>query len=248
MGDDYDPRPALAAAAGGAEGAWDFIRWFAERWAAPLTPDDGWPAGELREHAGRLDIRLPAAVHAAYALFGRRDDLVRAQDRLLRPAQWETDESGSVLIVRVENQYTVEWGVPVSREAEASGGPADADPPVWFRATDEQEWRPFLDRFSLACVEMVLSDRLLAPDGPTDNRHLDAPTTTALAERFTPLPLVPYPVWAVPDGPPVRWFTGDGVLLRADGTDWLWARARDAAALDAVRSALPGEWLLGGDH
>ncbi|MGX2998769.1 hypothetical protein JNUCC64_31630 [Streptomyces sp. JNUCC 64] len=244
MGDDHDPRPVLArAAGGGASGAWDFVRWFGGRWARPLGPEDGRPGAELTEHANRLDVRLPAAVREAYALFGGRDDLVRGQDRLLRPAQWETDGAGEVLILRVENQYAVEWGVPL--EHPGHGGSPD-DPPVLFRATDEEEWRPFLGSFSLACVEMVLSEGLFAEGAATDNRALDEVTVTALTERFTPLPLPGYPVWAAPDGPPVRWFGGDGVLLRADGADWLWARGRDEAALEAARARLPGEWLLGG--
>ncbi|MGW1148458.1 hypothetical protein ACWD6I_26245 [Streptomyces sp. NPDC002454] len=52
----------------------------------------------------------------------------------------------------------------------------------------------------------------------------------------------------MPEGEPVRWFHRDGVLLRADGSDWLWARGRDAAALAAARADLPGEWLLDGVH
>lgn len=52
-------------------------------------------------------------------------------------------------------------------------------------------------------------------------------------------------MWAAPDGPPVRWFGGDEVILRADGEDWMWARARDEAVLESVRAALPGVWLVG---
>ncbi|MER5494553.1 hypothetical protein [Streptomyces sp. NPDC002490] len=244
MRNDDDPRVALAraTAAGRAGAIWDFIRSFAEDWARPLAPEDGCPEGELRERADRLGLALPAAVHEAYALFGRRDDLVRVQDRLLRPAQWEYDPETEVLIVRVENQYAVEWGVSLAGHGDPS------DPPVFFRATDEETWLPFLDRFSLACAEMVLSESLFAPGAALDNRALDPVTTARVAELCTPLPLPGYPVWAVPEGEPVRWFHRDGVLLRADGSDWLWARGRDAAALAAARADLPGEWLLDGVH
>lgn len=235
---DFELRSALAAAVGSGapDRAWGFVERFAARWARPLGPGDGSGESELLAVEERLGIGLPAAVRDAYLLFGRRDDLVRGQDRLVRPAHLDTDETGGKLVFRVEHGYVVEWGVPL--------GEGD-DPPVLFRPTDEEEWSPFLDRFSLACVEMVLSECVLAPGAPGDNRQLDPVTLAALADTFPPLPLPRYPVWAAPDGPPVRWFGGDEVILRADGEDWMWARARDEAVLESVRAALPGVWLVG---
>ena len=43
---------------------------------------------------------------------------------------------------------------------------------------------------------------------------------------------------------PTRWFVTDGAVLRNDVRTWLWARAASAEALDRVREALPGDWLL----
>jgi len=34
------------------------------------------------------------------------------------------------------------------------------------------------------------------------------------------------------------------VILRDDGGTWLWVHARTVAALELVRAALPGEWLM----
>jgi len=45
-------------------------------------------------------------------------------------------------------------------------------------------------------------------------------------------------------GGSVRWFTGREVLVCDFAGTWLWVRARTTGALDAVRVALPGEWLM----
>jgi hypothetical protein len=77
----------------------------------------------------------------------------------------------------------------------------------------------------------------------SDNRELD-PAAAALNEQhFARLAIPAYPLWAEPGGV-VRWFTGPDVLLRDDAGIWLWVRARTTLALDAVRTALPGEWLM----
>lgn len=128
-----------------------------------------------------------------------------------------------------------------------------------------------LPRFSLACVEMVLSESLFScapadvPAGTTegdgreavdteagrllcDNRELDDESAVAaLKARFARLPLPAYAQWADPDSGPTRWFGDSGLLLRDDGGTWLWVRCRsDPARLSALRAALPGDWLLGG--
>ncbi|MDY7087878.1 MAG: hypothetical protein SYR96_22575 [Actinomycetota bacterium] len=163
---------------------------------------------------------------------GRRDDLTRRQDRLLWPDQLAVHDD--TLVFRVENQVVAEWGVPLAALAEA-------DPPVVFRlASSGTGWRPYLDRVSLAGLDMVLSEWLMAGD----LRDLDTAALTELEKRFRPLPMPEYPLWAEADGPPTRWFAGDGVILRVDIGEWLWARGKTSRELAAVRQALPGDWLL----
>ncbi|WP_256098618.1 hypothetical protein [Streptomyces agglomeratus] len=77
---------------------------------------------------------------------------------MLPPAEmFVHDECGGVLVFRSENQGCAFWGVR----------PADLgqdDPPVFVQA--RHGWVPFLDRVSLACVELVLSEvRTLAGGG-----------------------------------------------------------------------------------
>ena len=108
----------------------------------------------------------------------------------------------------------------------------------------ERAWQPFLDRVSLAGVAMVLSEWVLAVADFTGNRELDDETIELLETRFRRLPLPDYPLWVVPDGPPVRWYEGHGAILRADSGTWVWVRSGSSDGITAVRRALPGEWLM----
>jgi hypothetical protein len=174
-------------------------------------------------------------------LIGRRDDLTRVQDRLLTPAQLRVDGPGQVLVFRVENQNVAQWGVPLSEVSES-------DPAVVFRLDaslpGERAWQPFLERVSLACVEMVLSEWMLAGEVFADNRELDDEAVALLDKRFRRLPMPDYPLWAEPGGRPMRWFGGLGAVLREDAGQWLWVRAASPDGIGAVRRALPGEWLM----
>lgn len=224
--------------------AWRFIRRFAEAHATALVAADGYDAEMLRAAEERLGFALPAALRAVYALFGRRDDLTRSQDRLLAPEQVHVDDAGEVMVFRVEHQHVAQWGVPLSAVT-------GADPPVVFRLESispaGRTWQPFLERVSLAGVEMMLSEWLLSGDTFADNRDLDAAAVAVLERRFRRLPFPGYPCWAVPGGGPVRWFEGHGAVLREDAGTWLWVRAASADGLAAVRRALPGMWLMDED-
>ena len=121
-----------------------------------------------------------------------------------------------------------------------------ADLPVVFGGyRDGSPWRRFLGSFSLAAVEMVLSEAIIAgAEGCHDNRALDDADIVRLEEKYERLPLPDYPGWWQPEVQAgVRWFGGPDVLLREDSRTWLWVLARSAASLASVRDALPGEWL-----
>jgi hypothetical protein len=238
MLDGFDLGQEVAASLGSRQGAWRFIRRFAQSWLTPLTDADGWTEADLQAAEQRLGVRLPPAVREAYALFGRRQDLTSVQDRLLDPDQLEVDGTGEVLIYRVENQSVALWGVPLAALEQP-------DPPVVMAPNFEDVgWEPFLERFSLACVEMVLSESLhSAPLGLSDNRELDPAGHALIEQRFVRLAIPDYPLWALPGGS-VCWFAGPEVLLCDFARTWLWVRARTTDALDAVRAVLPGDWLM----
>jgi hypothetical protein len=228
-----DLHAELARAARDAVGAWRFIRLFAAGYASPIVDGDGWDDGDIREAEKRLGFSLPASLRMAYGWMGRRRDLTCAQDRLLAPHQLRTDETGRVLVFRWECQHVVEWGVPLSAAAEP-------DPPVVFRYSSELKWHPFLERFSLACVEMVLSEWIIYGAPYATNLELDDATIALMQQQLRRLPLPDYPLR--PEVGPVRWFERSGVILREDLDTWLWAGATSPGSIAAVRGALPGDW------
>jgi hypothetical protein len=225
----------LARGLNDAAGAWRFIRLFAADYARPVVAGDGCDDAELRAAEMRLGFPLPMSVRAVYALIGRRFDLTRSQDRLLAPHQLEIDDTGRMLVFRWECQHVVEWGIPLSAVAEL-------DPPVAFRYDSASSWYPFLERFSLACVEMVLSEWILCGATFAGSRQLDDETITLLEKQFRRLPMPEYPLWPGPDAGPVRWFEGFGALLREESETWLWVGTESADGIAAVRRSLPGEW------
>ena len=131
--------------------AWEFVRWYADTWMdRPLRPEDGCTTEELADAEGDLGFELPAVLSEGYALFGRRDDLTRQQDPLVRPAGLYVDDAlDGVLVFRRENQDCASWGIPLARIGQG-------DPPVVVES--HRGWIPFLDRMSLAWVELVLSE------------------------------------------------------------------------------------------
>jgi len=237
----YSMRPTNAAA-GGQVAVERFITQFASDWLAPSEAGNGYAETELAAAERRLGVRLPSALRTAYRLVGRRDDLTRTQDYLWEPSRLYLDDEDRVLVFRTENQNVTWWGVPVhSLHLD--------DPPVIFRLDRlggaARGWGRWFDRLSLACIEMVLSESLMSGEvGLCDNRDLDDTAVTVLERSFSRIGLPDYPLWSIPDGPPVRWFTDTDVLLRDDGRQWLWVRARTHDALERVRRTLPGDWLM----
>lgn len=233
VSDGFDLHSELAGAVRDAAGAWRFVRLFAARYARPIVAGDGCGDEELRAAEARLGFPLPAALREVYALIGKRFDLTRSQNRLLAPHLVDVDDTGQVLVFRWECQHVAEWGIPLSAVTQP-------DPPVVSRYDGAPVWHPFLDRVSLACVEMILSEWIITGDAPGANLHLEDEAVALVPTRFRRLPLPDYPRWA--DAPPVRWFEGPGTILCEDAQTWLWARAPSADGIAAVQRALPGEW------
>ncbi|MCO5997638.1 hypothetical protein [Actinoallomurus rhizosphaericola] len=242
MPDDFAFPKQVMAACEDSRDAWDFLRHFAARWAVPLDERSGCGDEELAAAERRLGLSLPPAMREGYALLGKRDDLTSSQDTLLGPERLHLDETGRALVFRVENQSVVRWAIAVDDLQMA-------DPPVIFQSdvpcSAPEPWRPFLGRFSLAWIEMVLTEYLLGDHGHYDNRESDTEALETLEHHYTRLAIPDYPMWADPQGPPIRWFWGPDVLIRDDGRAWLWAAARTPQALQAVRRAVPGDWLMG---
>lgn len=241
------PEPPLdvsVALCGGVTGrahAWGFLRRFADEWTGlPLRSEDGCTTAELDVVEAELGFRLPAALREGYALLGRRDDLTRQQDPLLPPPALQVvDDFGGVLVFRHENQGCASWGIPLD-EIEQD------DPPVVVESHDG--WIPFLDRMSVAWVELVLSESLLGLGSLYDACELPGTLLPDLWARYTRVDLPDHPMWVGAACSPLRWYAAPGRLLRRDGVFdhcWVHARGRTAADLEAIRADLPGPWVVG---
>jgi hypothetical protein len=112
---------------------------------------------------------------------------------------------------------------------------------------DEDPLHPYLDRLSLAIVEMLLSEALFSGhDGSFgDNRELDDDALRLLESRFVRLSIPDCPMWTDPgSGVAWRWFGGPGVVLREDAATWVWVLAQSEETLNGVRALIPGDWLM----
>ncbi|MCX2952036.1 hypothetical protein [Lentzea sp. NEAU-D7] len=221
----FDVAGEAAKAVRERSGAWRFVEGFAAAWAEPIEPQDGWNRADLAAAEEQLRVRLPEAVKEALALFGKRPDLTSNQDRLLTPSELRVD--GEILVFRAENQWVAAWGTALDGD----------DPEVLIKLDlvdrTEERWDAWLPRFSLACVEMVLSESLFRDGAGTADRETSEADVSLLEDHFALLPL---------HSPGTRWFVVDDLVVREDDRQWLWARARTPDALDQLLKVLPGDW------
>ncbi|MEU3795895.1 SMI1/KNR4 family protein [Streptomyces fructofermentans] len=214
--------------------AWTFIRGFAAHWVTPLAENGGCDEAELASAETRLGLTMPAALREGYRLIGRRPDLTSNHDHLLSPTQLYIDDRGEALVFRHENQGAASWGVLLADLDKA-------DPPVVMKSdlADKaaEHWEGWMDRCSLAWVEIVMSESLHEPEELSDFLpDLDEP----LDSRFALLPCPSYPGGSTEWG---RWFAGPDVILREEGGECLSVRARTQEVLNQIRDALPGGWV-----
>jgi hypothetical protein len=170
-----------------AESAFAFIEWFAREWLTPIGDGDGCTAKEAAAVEERLGLPLPASLVAFYRLIGWRRDLTSHQDALITLNSLMVKDGA--LVYRIEAEGVAAWGVRVSDLKLA-------DPPVVFGCGDGSPWRPFLGSFSLAAVEIVLSEAVgPGTEGRHDNRQLDDADIIRLEEQYESLPFPDYAAW-----------------------------------------------------
>jgi hypothetical protein len=233
----FDLVSAVASASQDRYLAWVFIERFVAGWHRPLIAADGWSRRELEAAVRDLGTRfptvtdLPAALAETYVMLGRRRDVTSNRDQLLDPTQLCLDDSGEVLVVRRESQGRAQWGILL-------GDLCRDDPPVVMQVAGPQsDWRPYADRWSLACIEMVLFESLWSRPDLTSDVELDDGAVALVERRYTPLPVPVLLHWTLEQ---VRWFTGPDILLRDEARIRLMARARTRQAFDDARRALSG--------
>lgn len=208
------------AAPGDRAAAWRVADLIAADWSErPLTAADGHTDADLDTAATRLGHPLPAALREALRLFGRRDDLTRNQDPLATPEDLEIHEGA--LVFREENQGVCAWGVLLEDLHQD-------DPPTYLRPDladkSEEKWLPWTDKLSLAIVEALMAETVLADAGDlSDSWELDG--EPADDTGLTELPRI-QPEWYK-----TTWYVGDDVLAHVSDDAWISVRARSREAL-----------------
>ncbi|WP_204012225.1 hypothetical protein [Virgisporangium aurantiacum] len=211
----FDTAKALRQRLDDPAAVWEFLRLFTTAWGLPSGPIAGVDQAEDRQ-----GVRLPVALREAYACTGFLDPRgMYAEDGIL------AFHSADPLITETA------WGIPIAVADQA-------DPPVVIDTGSG--WRPYLDRLSLACVDLALT---AAIDGDTLTNACELPPeqVPSVAARFDRVPLPDLPMWIEAEDSPVRWYSRPGQLLRTHGDDWawVWIRAQTPADLEQIYAALP---------
>ncbi|GIF42426.1 hypothetical protein [Actinoplanes xinjiangensis] len=166
---------------------------------------------------------MPAALREAYAL-----------GTVLDRAGPQT-EDGVLIFHWADSQITDTcWGVPLDH---LDGD----DPPVVVNTGGG--WQPYVDRVSLACVDIALTTVVQEHDEKLCNAaELPAALVGPALAGFDRVPLPDLPMWIDVEESPVRWYSGPGQLLRTHGEGgvWLWVSAQSDTALSGLYAAMPG--------
>ncbi|MYV99717.1 SMI1/KNR4 family protein [Streptomyces sp. SID3343] len=233
----FDMHAAMAAALVERGAAWEFVRGFAADRATAIEAGDGCDGAALDACEARLGLALPVAVRELYELLGRRGDLTSNQDVLLGPEKIYVEDG--VLVFREENQGVCWWGV---RLDDPSPDPAvivrfDGAPP------EGGEWFGWLPAFSVAAVEMVMSETVLFDDDLVDACDTSEVADEALEVLRAHVPSLAFPRYPDDDEDGGSlWFVSEDLLVRWD-PGMATVRARTEEALDAIGELLPGEWI-----
>lgn len=106
------------------------------------------PEEDVRAAEARLGLRLPRLLRELYLRTGRRDDIHRCHNRLLRPEEIKTDDNA--LVFYEENQAVVLWAI--ERGAFGLGDP----PVVGADNKTVRDWEGDQERLSTFLLIMLL--------------------------------------------------------------------------------------------
>jgi hypothetical protein len=197
---------------------WDLLRELVAAWYRPLSEGDGVSSTELDAAEERLGIRLPEALREWYLLAGRRQDIWSRQDALLSPDELHVIDG--MLIVYVENQAVVKWGV---RKQDLNLD----DPSFFVEAIDEPgSWLEEAETISEFAVSMFLhAVRWSDQSAYRANAAGNAIALQAIKARYLHFPVRDWhwPLY------PSRVFGAPDILVITEGLAddcWLWIAAR----------------------
>ena len=114
------------------EERWELLKQFFSGWLGALRAADGCRPDSIVAAEQRLGMALPVSLKEWYELAGLRESVWSCQDHFLIPEKLRVE--GDRLIICVENQSVVKWGIRVDEMHED-------DPPVYVSdQEDEENW------------------------------------------------------------------------------------------------------------
>lgn len=207
---------------------------FIGAWFPRPRGPSGLSKAELDAAEGHLGFCLPVALRQWYERFGARRDVWSLQDHLLTPVDWE--RVGGVLVLCVENQNVVQWGIELDSIS-------DDDPPIVVSNPDhyDQEWlieAGTTTEFALqfAAVNAKFSDAVeYHANGQVTDAAIDV-----IERSYARLPFgeIHWPAY------PTRLYAGPDVLVEINGLTWVWISARTRTAFESVLSALRSSGVI----
>jgi hypothetical protein len=202
---------------GGRAERWALLAKFFEGWFSRLGPNDGCAPEPIGLAEDRLGLALPAALREWYALAGR-SAVWSVQDHFLGPEGLRVEDDK--LIVCVENQNAVRWGIPLYRLPEE-------DPPVFVSdPTDFEDWieeTPSMSVFALS--QAMLNAKFSAATALCANGHATDRAVSVIERHYARLdfPDLHWPPY------PTRVYGGADLIVETEADTWIWVSGRSPA-------------------
>lgn len=214
---------------------WDLMRGFFARWYGALEVADGCGREEVDAAEARLGFAIPVALREWYELAGKRESVWCVQDRWLRPGELHV-ESGH-LILGVENQGVVIWGIPL-------GAVNDADSAVFV--TDPANGTAWIEEVSavsvFALTQMLLNVKFAALSMYAANGQATDESLKVIASNYQRLD---FPDLHWPPSPTRLYGRGD-VLIETEAETWVWVSARTEASFRSAVELIEGHGVQRG--
>ena len=158
------------------------LRAFVAEWHRPLEPGDGNTEAEIVATEARLGFRLPEALRDLYMLVGKRDDITREYNRLVRLA--DLDVENGWLVVWEENQC-------VSLMAVSDSELHDPNPMVYMILNPVADGKDIHECTNVSpfALEMIAYETVIAGEwvaSATDQAETPGETTELLREHYSP--------------------------------------------------------------
>lgn len=222
-------------------GSWDpqrtlgLCRAFMDEWMGGVEAGDGLSAAELEAAERALGFSIPPLLRDFHGLLGKRQDALRLQDPMLRPGEFYLD-GPDILVIREENQGSVLWGFPCEGGLDSEMKWKDV------HSGSAARWRDYGQPLSAFLLEAVIGESMFSESVHTVYGYLDEARYRSLSDSFKPLVIPPHVYWPKPEGPRMRWYGDEDVLVREEGNNSVWAMGQTPDVQGFMSGRIPADW------